>query len=633
MTRSQQAARRVTGIILCLALALSCGVGLAVDQPEALTVDGIDAFQTPSGEHWSYDAQNKVLRLDGYEGGPIVAHCDLTVELAAGSANTITAVSGTALGNGTSFGSPYTLTLRGEAGGALPSLDVTGVNHAIHAVGDLRIQNCSLTARNTAPSATPGDSGKMECVQSEDDIVVTSSTLHLTSNGPGLTCFDNITIQDSDVTVRSAMAGIYANNQDLTIVHSTLDVSGTQLSALQSLFGNVSLEDCSGTLTSGTVGVTVQNQAKGAQCDVTMVGCDFTVQAPYGVLAYGNIVVKDGSLAFPNSMLGLFAYTDNPGVYTGEAYLKGQADIQAAQAAVQTSGGLYRDVTTQLTGSVKAAGGVEYRISNDLDLSTDYAVPSGQSFRIAAGATLTVPKGATLDASQASSVLIQGALVNQGTVLLPDDTANQGNMDNQGVITAPAGVAVANTGKIVSRCDAAFPVTGTDLVLEHDWDGGAVTRPSTANQEGVKTYTCRRDSGHTYTEALLRLADYTRVEAALSRAQALQKEDYVDFSAVTAAMQGVVRELDVSRQAEVDAMADALLSALDNLERRPTATGQPTPRPSVAVQPTPTALPTATPGPQPRTGDPRTAAWGWAAVLALSAAVAAGIVRTRARRA
>ena len=180
-------------------------------------------------------------------------------------------------------------------------------------------------------------------------------------------------------------------------------------------------------------------------------------------------------------------------------------------------------------------------------------------------------------------------------------------------------------------------MTGADIVLEHDWDEGVVTRPATAEQAGAKTFTCRRDSRHTYTEALPRLADYTRVEAALSRAQALQKEDYVDFSAVTAAMQAVVWELDVSRQAEVDAMADALVAALDSLERRPTATVQPTatPQPTATVQPTPTAQPTATaaPGSQsPQTGDPWPAAWGWTAALALSAIVAAGAVRARARR-
>ena len=638
MARQRQAARRAAGIILCLALTLSCGAGLAAEQPEALTVDGIDAFQTSSGDHWSYDAQSKVLRLDGYEGGPIVAHCHLTVELAAGSVNTITAASGTALGNGTSFGSRYTLTLRGEAGGLQPSLDVTGVNHAIHAVGDLRVENCTLTARNTAPSAKPSDSGKMECIQSEDDIVVTSSTLRLTSNGPGLTCFNNITIQDSDLTVRSDMAGVYANNQDLTIVNSTLDVSGAQLSALQSLFGSVSLEGCSGTLTSGMVGVTTQNQAKDAQCNVRMVDCDFTVQAPYGMLAYGDIVAQDSSLAFPNSTVALFAFTDKSDVYTGEVYLIGQTDIQASGAAAKVSGALYRDLTVQLTGDVTAAGGVKNQVPEDLSLPADYTAPVGQSFHIASGATLTVPEGATLDATAASEVVIQGALVNRGRVLLPNGvTHNQGSIDNAGELVLPSGATVDNAGEIVTRCDAVFPVTGADIVLEHDWDEGVVTRPATAEQAGAKTFTCRRDSRHTYTEALPRLADYTRVEAALSRAQALQKEDYVDFSAVTAAMQAVVWELDVSRQAEVDAMADALVAALDSLERRPTATVQPTatPQPTATVQPTPTAQPTATaaPGSQsPQTGDPWPAAWGWTAALALSAIVAAGAVRARARR-
>lgn len=38
--------------------------------------------------------------------------------------------------------------------------------------------------------------------------------------------------------------------------------------------------------------------------------------------------------------------------------------------------------------------------------------------------------------------------------------------------------------------------------LDHDWDNGKVTTPATCTKDGVKTYTCKRDSSHTYTEAI-----------------------------------------------------------------------------------------------------------------------------------
>ena len=38
--------------------------------------------------------------------------------------------------------------------------------------------------------------------------------------------------------------------------------------------------------------------------------------------------------------------------------------------------------------------------------------------------------------------------------------------------------------------------------LDHDWDNGKVTTPATCTKDGVRTYTCKRDSSHTYTEAI-----------------------------------------------------------------------------------------------------------------------------------
>ena len=52
-----------------------------------------------------------------------------------------------------------------------------------------------------------------------------------------------------------------------------------------------------------------------------------------------------------------------------------------------------------------------------------------------------------------------------------------------------------------ARCGAKSP-TGNDHPLGHDWDEGIVTKAPTAEKEGVRTYTCRRDPSHTRTEAI-----------------------------------------------------------------------------------------------------------------------------------
>ena len=57
-------------------------------------------------------------------------------------------------------------------------------------------------------------------------------------------------------------------------------------------------------------------------------------------------------------------------------------------------------------------------------------------------------------------------------------------------------------------------------------------------------------------------ADYSAVDAAIEKANALNPEDYVDFSGVTAAIEAVDRDLMSDDQTKVDAMAKAIEDAI-----------------------------------------------------------------------
>ena len=61
-------------------------------------------------------------------------------------------------------------------------------------------------------------------------------------------------------------------------------------------------------------------------------------------------------------------------------------------------------------------------------------------------------------------------------------------------------------------------------------------------------------------------ADYTKVDAALAKANALKKDDYKDFSAVETAVNAVARGKNITEQGEVDAMAKAIEDALAALQ-------------------------------------------------------------------
>ncbi len=67
-------------------------------------------------------------------------------------------------------------------------------------------------------------------------------------------------------------------------------------------------------------------------------------------------------------------------------------------------------------------------------------------------------------------------------------------------------------------------------------------------------------------------ADYTKVDAAITKANALNKNDYKDFSSVEAAVNAVVRGKNITEQSEVDKMAKAIEDAIAALEKKPAST-------------------------------------------------------------
>lgn len=64
-------------------------------------------------------------------------------------------------------------------------------------------------------------------------------------------------------------------------------------------------------------------------------------------------------------------------------------------------------------------------------------------------------------------------------------------------------------------------------------------------------------------------ADYTETDKAIAKANALNPDDYKDFSAVEAAVNAVVRGKNITEQAEVDLMAENINNAIAALEKKP----------------------------------------------------------------
>ena len=103
-----------------------------------------------------------------------------------------------------------------------------------------------------------------------------------------------------------------------------------------------------------------------------------------------------------------------------------------------------------------------------------------------------------------------------------------------------------------------------------DWSGGTVsgnTLTVDSDQDSVTyKYDCGKNRRRTFTLKCVESADYTKVDAAIAKANALNKDEYKDFSAVEAAVNAVVRGKNINEQSEVDAMAKAIEDAIAALQ-------------------------------------------------------------------
>ena len=131
----------------------------------------------------------------------------------------------------------------------------------------------------------------------------------------------------------------------------------------------------------------------------------------------------------------------------------------------------------------------------------------------------------------------------------------------------------------------------------------AGTYPVEVTADNCKAYTGNititpDTATHTQTIAMTYLpADYTKVDEAIAKANALNKDAYTDFTAVESAINAVVRDKNITEQDEVDAMAQAIENAITALVEKPTEapTATPTATPSTSPTEAPTETPTATP--------------------------------------
>ena len=136
------------------------------------------------------------------------------------------------------------------------------------------------------------------------------------------------------------------------------------------------------------------------------------------------------------------------------------------------------------------------------------------------------------------------------------------------------GVFAANTqyGKVVATSCFYYDVNANDAAVNAD---GAESKSVNEFADGTVAELLGRAfaQGKLYPVFTTDPADYTAVDAAIAKANALNENDYIDFSAVKAALEAVVRGKNITEQSKVDAMAKAIEDAIAALVIKPSSGG------------------------------------------------------------
>ncbi len=154
----------------------------------------------------------------------------------------------------------------------------------------------------------------------------------------------------------------------------------------------------------------------------------------------------------------------------------------------------------------------------------------------------------TSNQSNRGGILVNGNLTMKDSNVISPGGSGASGIDVSGDITITGGTTEIGAGSISS---------GNNIHI-----GGIITSNGVPSYENIS-------SNNTNGQVTFLDADYSAVDEAVAKAKALNKADYINFDAVEAAVNAVVRGKDVREQDVVDGYAAAIKAAIAGLKPLP----------------------------------------------------------------
>ncbi len=342
--------------------------------------------------------------------------------------------------------------------------------------------------------------------------------------------------KSSDITIsNSNLSGSYfvvTERTNSTTTTQTINISDSTLSGRASISNNGSIQSYSGDITLTTNHVSVNNTVianSEAGTKITLdVDYNTTLAIPDGVTV---VIPEDHTLTVPTN-----------GVKVGNGTLDLQGKMVNGNVLVENTNGYYPTLRDAVQSIKLDTTGTEITLLNDTNETRNISISR---------------KEITIDLNGHDINSTTGInLANSATIEITDSSDNEGlvntTVTNSGKLTISGGkfnnVPTTNQGATTTLVGGTFPADEiADLEVPED-------KEIITNEDGTASI-------------VYKAADYTKVDEAIKNAEAIDRSKYTEESlkALDDAIKAIDRTLRLDKQAEVDAMADAINNAIASL--------------------------------------------------------------------
>lgn len=342
--------------------------------------------------------------------------------------------------------------------------------------------------------------------------------------------------KSSEITIsNSNLSGAYfvvTERTNSTTTTQTINISDSTLSGRASTPSGT-VQSYSGDITLTTNHVSVNNTVIANSDAGTKITLDVdyttTLAIPDGVTV---VIPEDHTLTVPTN-----------GIKVGNGTLDLQGKMVNGNVLVENTNGYYPTLRDAISSVALDSTGIEIKLLNDTSETRNISISR---------------KEITIDLNGYDINSTTGInLANSATIEITDSSDSEGTVNttvtNSGKLTITGGkflsVPTTNQGATTTLVGGTFPSDEiADLDVPEDME-------IVVNEDGTSSI-------------LYKIADYTKVDEAIKNAEAIDRSKYTEESlkVLDEALANVDKTLRLDKQAEVDAMAEAINNAIANLK-------------------------------------------------------------------